>query len=300
MTQKREGKRSDIFELLLGLGLTSMETREVFANRTRDVDPLPVYRDRVSGVIYIDDFYVGDGQYEDGSYRKSVEVKAGSGAESYEDQRDTERRLQTVQTLIAGRSLLDFGCGHGSFLKAARGHASLLAGTELQMDCRVQLNEAGIAVEESFEGFGDTSFDVISFFHVLEHLPNPLDVLQTAGRYLSSDGVVIIEVPHARDFLLSDLKCDAFKDFTLWSQHLVLHTQDSLKQMLLAAGFSDIRIEGVQRYPLSNHLKWLAEGKPGGHRSDLSAIESDRLAKAYGASLARIDATDTLMAFARK
>ena len=44
-----------IYETLKTLGLTSENTREVFSLHTRDVLDLTVYRDRVSGVIYIDD-----------------------------------------------------------------------------------------------------------------------------------------------------------------------------------------------------------------------------------------------------
>jgi len=55
----------------------------------------------------------------------------------------------------------------------------------------------------------------------------------------------------------------------------------------------------VQRYPLSNHINWLSNGKPGGHKSSLSLIDTPALTSAYSDSLARIDATDTLVAIAK-
>ena len=115
---------------------------------------------------------------------------------------------------------------------------------------------------------------------------------------LQSCGYVLIEVPHANDFLLNYLACDEFKQFTLWSQHLVLHTRESLRKTLEFVGFKNVKIEGVQRYPLSNHLNWLANGKAGGHKSPLSSIESDVLFDAYQNALAKIDANDTLVALA--
>ena len=117
---------------------------------------------------------------------------------------------------------------------------------------------------------------------------------------LRSHGSLILEVPHASDILLSQLETDAFKRFTLWSQHLILHTRESLRRLLQAGGFSNIVIEGVQRYPLSNHLNWLSQGKPGGHKSVLSALDTPELKMAYEAALRKIDATDTLVAIARK
>ena len=114
-----------------------------------------------------------------------------------------------------------------------------------------------------------------------------------------SGGQILIEVPHANDFLLSAVNCEVFKQFTLWSQHLVLHTRESLLKTLKFVGLEEIQIEGIQRYPISNHLNWLANGKAGGHKSPLSSLDSDALFDAYQNSLARIDATDTLVAIAK-
>ena len=61
--------KTSIFDTLKHLNLTSIETRKLFNNRTRDVDDLKVWKDEVSGVIYTDDFYTGDETYVDGSYR---------------------------------------------------------------------------------------------------------------------------------------------------------------------------------------------------------------------------------------
>ena len=105
-------------------------------------------------------------------------------------------------------------------------------------------------------------------------------------------------MPHARDFLISNLRLQEFIDFTLWSQHLVLHTRDSLRLLLADAGFNNIVIQGVQRYGVSNHLHWLSTKKPGGHRSLISALETPELQLAYQNALSKIDATDTLTVIA--
>ena len=60
-----------IFETLSKLGLTSHSTKELFSKKTRDVPDLKVFKDKISGVIYIDDFYVGDDDYRSGSYREN-------------------------------------------------------------------------------------------------------------------------------------------------------------------------------------------------------------------------------------
>lgn len=69
--------------------------------------------------------------------------------------------------------------------------------------------------------------------------------------------------------------------------------------MLDYVGLTDLLIKGVQRYPLTNHLNWLANGKAGEHKSPLSSLDCDVLFDAYQNALVRIDATDTLVALAK-
>jgi hypothetical protein len=88
-----------------------------------------------------------------------------------------------------------------------------------------------------------------------------------------------------------------FLNFTLWSQHLILHTRTSLRRFLEGAGFGSIEIGGVQRYPLANHLYWLLKKKPGGHEK-WAFLRSGLLDRVYGGALNGIDRTDTLIAVA--
>ena len=99
--------------------------------------------------------------------------------------------------------------------------------------------------------------------------------------------------------LISFLDWDAFKAFTFWSEHLILHTRGSLRLFLQQAGFKNISISGYQRYPIANHLHWLVKEKPGGH--DIwNQLRSEELDNAYSAMLNKLDYTDTLIATATK
>jgi SAM-dependent methyltransferase len=288
---------TSIFETLKRIGAAAEDSREVYARATRDRDDVTVFRDRRSGVIYIDGFYGGDEVYEEGGYRE-INL-AASGSRDYEVSRDAERRAAAYMPFVCGRDIADFGCGDGAFLRAVRERTASCCGIELQRDYVAALNRAGIVCHTSLAGFGDNSLDTVVSFHVLEHLPDPLAVLKDLKRVLKPGGTVVLEVPHANDFLLKDLDCAPFRAFTLWSQHLVLHTRDSLNRLLTEAGFGQVVVEGVQRYPLSNHLTWLAKGRPGGHKSELAVLDTADLRGAYEAVLNRLDATDTLVAIAR-
>jgi hypothetical protein len=112
-------------------------------------------------------------------------------------------------------------------------------------------------------------------------------------------GKIIVEVPHANDFLFSFLDLEEFKKFTFWSEHLVLHNRTSLSAFLSRANFKNIVITGFQRYNLANHLHWLKEKKPSGHIK-WSMLATDQLDSAYSSMLEKIDMTDTLIAIAKK
>ena len=289
-----------IFKTLEELGLTSASTREVYSFGTRDKTDLTVWKDQVSGVIYIDDFYIGDITYEKGDYRKTKQKDLKTGAPDFERLNDAQRRLQDYLPLIAGKHLMDFGCGRGEFLLLAEQFCQKVTGVDLQEDFLAELRGRNIECETSLTSIKCDSLDICVMFHSLEHLLNPKEFLQEIRLKLRSGGRIIVEVPHANDFLLSGLDLATFKNFTLWSQHLILHTRESLRRLLEAAGFKNVLIKGTQRYPLSNHLTWLNAGRPGGHKGHLSIIDTAALTDAYSDALASIDATDTLTAIAEK
>lgn len=291
--------KTSVFETLEKLNLTSEKTRNLFNGRTRDVDDLKVWRDEVSGVIYIDDFYTGDETYIEGSYRDDKTVALSTGKPEFERTTDASRRFNSNLKFVVGKKVADFGCGGGDFLRLVAPYCEDVVGVELQQNYVDSLNADGISCVNDLAKVEDGSVDAFVSFHVIEHLPNPLETLSEIKRKVVSGGTLLIEVPHANDFLLSVVSNEHFKQFTLWSQHLVLHTRESLRRTLEFVGLEDVHIKGVQRYPLSNHLNWLANGKAGGHKSPLSLIDSPMLTEAYENSLARIDATDTLVAIAK-
>ena len=138
-------------------------------------------------------------------------------------------------------------------------------------------------------------FDVITAFHVLEHLENPLTYLAEMKKHLVPSGMLLLEVPNADDALLKLYQSSAFADFTYWHCHVYLYTNATLAELAKQAGFKVVFIEQVQRYPLANHLHWLAKGKPGGHHV-WTYLQDDALDKAYGDKLAGLGMADTIIA----
>lgn len=290
---------SKVRETLVRIGAINPKNVTLFSESTRDCGRLNVYRDSFTKVIFIDDYYVGDSEYYNGDYRRAINQIDKSGKLNLEDIIDSERRYMKYRQFIVDKDICDFGCGAGNFLKLSKSSAKSVVGVELQHNYSGALNSINIPCHSSLKNI-NYPLDFISLFHSFEHLPDPTEVLCEVRAALKTGGkgFILIEVPHARDLLIDQLSVQSFIDFTLWSQHLVLHTRESLRLILTDAGFKNIFIEGVQRYNLSNHLQWLSKHQPGGHKSDLSIFQTQPLTDAYADALSKIDATDTLVALA--
>jgi 2-polyprenyl-3-methyl-5-hydroxy-6-metoxy-1,4-benzoquinol methylase len=290
----------DIGQYLRSKGLIG-DRVERYYPRTRDRDDISVYICRDTEVIFLRG---APGALQDHYTTKSVENDGKTSISNVGGQRiatatlqDSRRRFEDFRDLLVNKTVCDFGTGHGLFMRAAKDTASSIAGVELNAIHVSKLHADGFQVEPSILKYDAGFFDVVTLFHVLEHLPTPVETLQDIRSRMKPGAKLIIEVPHARDFLHRTLECEAFKKFTFWSEHLVLHTADSIRQTLALAGFSAITVKGYQRYGIENHFHWLVKQKPGGHEN-WAHLHDKQLNHAYAALLQSIGQTDTLLAFA--
>lgn len=210
----------------------------------------------LSSFEHIDENFYKDGKMHSGLFEHNRWLKA-----SYDDDR---RRFFMLKSIIKDKKVLDFGCGAGGFLLMAKDFASEVVGIEQQDDIRTLLRENNIEIFDNLDQLKD-KYDVITMFHVLEHLPDPKSVIQELLKKLGNNGNLIIEVPNEDDALLSLYGCKKFANFTHWSCHLYSFNSKTLKKLL---GNLDVKInyiKPVQRYGLANHLYWLIKGEKGGH-----------------------------------
>jgi SAM-dependent methyltransferase len=99
----------------------------------------------------------------------------------------------------------------------------------------------------SYEGkiipFDTASFDVVTMFDVLEHIPNVGGFLRSeVGRILKPGGLFVFQTPN----ILTNVPWEIFahKSFSAWKKyHCSLQTYGSLRRLLLGAGFTSIKIE---------------------------------------------------------
>ena len=138
-----------IYKLLESLNLTSEQTIETFSESTRDVKNLKVIKDKTSGVIYIDDYFIGNDVYLKGEYRKEESTLPSSA--TYEDTEDCKRRSIDFSSYYKDRVICDFGCGRGSFLLNTVDQTVKSYGVELQEDYSSFLNSQKIECKNSIK-----------------------------------------------------------------------------------------------------------------------------------------------------
>lgn len=111
-----------------------------------------------------------------------------------------KRRLKLLLRIRKEGSLLDVGAGIGQFLHFAQPHFSSVCGTEVSRSAaEIAERKYGIRLKlgpiETID-FGPRRFDNITIFHVLEHVPNPKQLIDTVTGLLTPDGILMIAVPN--------------------------------------------------------------------------------------------------------
>ena len=289
------------------------ELVETFHKGTRDNPKIDVMRCAECRSLQLSSFeQIQDGFYEDGNMRKdqysiSQDMYSDTVWESWleETKEDDYRRVKMLERVFKGGGgikVLDFGCGNGGFLRVLRqeGVIKNIVGVELDKEAQSRLMKENIEVYDKLDSIDKSvRFDVITMFHVIEHLDNPYRIILDIKSRLKVGGLLIIETPNAEDALISKYHSKSFMDFTFWSAQLFLYTFGSLETLMNRCGFSTVDNGQLQRYSLANHLYWLSEGKPGGHVK-WEEFNQKLLNKAYTDVLMKMHICDTLFGIFRK
>ena len=151
------------------------------------------------------------------------------------------------------RALLDIGSGTGEFLQFMKGKGWKAAGLELSVDARALAQRRGLEVHGltaerllALQPERRGSFQAVSLFHVLEHLPDPVRLLKTARALLSPGGILVAQVPNDFNPLQMTVtdKLGAKPWWVVSPDHINYFDFRSLRKVLERLGFEVLHAQG--------------------------------------------------------
>lgn len=140
--------------------------------------------------------------YQSDVYISHSDTKEGLVNRLYHTARDLmlSKKRKLVAQLTKGKKLLDIGSGTGYFLNHMQQHGYEVIGVEIDKSARAAtLKNFNINVNPPatlLEGKIQQKVDIISLWHVLEHLHDLDGYMQSIHQQLTDDGIVLIAVPN--------------------------------------------------------------------------------------------------------
>jgi 2-polyprenyl-3-methyl-5-hydroxy-6-metoxy-1,4-benzoquinol methylase len=182
-------------------------------------------------------------------------------------------------------NLLDVGGGYGLFgSEVLRRNPAARVTVMEPSTMRVEIGRTEIArsdapwampvfevalLDDEFAKVHEGSFDVVTMWHVVEHVPSPVSLLRLALRLLRpGTGRLCIEVPNFADDLLG--LSPAYLQRHFMAEHISYFTPATLEAVARrAAPRADVTLYGHQRYGIYNYFHWAHFNEPQGASPDM-------------------------------
>jgi len=179
-------------------------------------------------------------------------------------------RLNRINKLRPRGKLLDVGCGEGLFLRLAQDDGWQISGTELSpYASKFASRTLGTEIycgQLHPAGFADNSFDVVTMWHVLEHVEDPKNYLREIHRVVKPDGLLVIAVPNVHDLVMQlayrAIRRRKRKLFSVNEKeiHLYHFSPKALRLYFDETGFDCLRLSpdyGIVQFP-KKLINWIS------------------------------------------
>ena len=149
------------------------------------------------------------------------------------------KKLKWIEKKIPAKGrILDIGAGTGDFLQVAKSRGWRINGIEPNEVARHNALRKGVKLSLDATNFKSEKFDVITLWHVLEHVPDLKSQILEIEHLLKKGGLLVIAVPNFKSF-----DADYYKEF--WAaydvpRHLWHFTRSSFKHLFSGTGFKQI------------------------------------------------------------
>lgn len=183
-----------------------------------------------------------------------------------------KRKLKLINSFQSDqKKLLDIGCGTGDFLQAALKNSWKGFGIEPNQEARsianIKTNDLVFETNQLLK-LKEHSFDVITLWHVLEHLPKLEDYILILKKLLKKNGRLVIAVPNHQSF---DAKY--YKKF--WAAYDVPRHLWHFNQSSISKLFQSKQMEVVKTIPMkfdSYYVSLLSEKYKSGFMNPVKAF----------------------------
>ncbi|PVY40476.1 class I SAM-dependent methyltransferase [Pontibacter virosus] len=175
-----------------------------------------------------------DKYYESEEYISHSNIKTGIINRAYHVVRSitTKQKVELINRHAPAKgTILDYGCGTGVFLNACKQDGWGIRGVEPNVRAREEASSlTGETVVKGLEEISSEKFEVITLWHVLEHIHLLNETLAELINLLQEDGTLIIAVPNADSHDAQQYKANwAAYDVP---RHLYHFTQPTMKRLL--------------------------------------------------------------------
>jgi 2-polyprenyl-3-methyl-5-hydroxy-6-metoxy-1,4-benzoquinol methylase len=148
---------------------------------------------------HLDKYYDFDEYISHTDSKKSIIDKVYQLVRNY----TLKRKLTLVNSLVSdSKKILDIGCGTGDFLSICKNNSWTTIGIEPNKKARNTSQTKNLVIKEKIDDIIQLNekFDVITLWHVLEHLPNLTEYIQQLQNLLKDDGTLLIAVPNFKSY----------------------------------------------------------------------------------------------------
>ena len=141
----------------------------------------------------LEEFYQGDNYISHTDSKKSIADSLYHIIKG----RNIKKKIQLIENQkVKSKKLLDVGAGTGDFLSFAKKQGFEVEGVEPSDKARQKADEKGVILRKELTKVPDSTYDVITLWHVLEHLPNLVDQVKRISNLLNEKGILVIAVPN--------------------------------------------------------------------------------------------------------
>jgi SAM-dependent methyltransferase len=167
-----------------------------------------------------------------------------------------KRKLRIIEKFHKGEGLLmDVGAGTGDFIRYAQIHGWEAYGVEPNDHARELAHQKGVSVYKSLSAQQKPIYDVVSFWHVFEHLRNLEGSVEEISAALKPGGYLVIAVPNYRS-LDARIYKENWAAFDV-PRHLWHFSRESIKHLFTSKGYELVSVKPL--WLDAFYISWLSE-----------------------------------------